>query len=124
MRAAWWFTVLFLLGWVVLQQMQLVYLHSQVEGQSIATSECRLDVEVLRGAMTQATLSYQGVPSHLVKLESSLAGLEHQYDVLLNASRTGWWSQETLAVVGREYLYRQRVLEHEHPDWPTLSVFQ
>lgn len=116
-RLAFWAVAIFLLGWVGLQQAQLVYLHSQVEEQSIASSECRADVEVLRTSLVQATYAYQDVSPHLILLESSLAGLDHQLDVLLNASRTGWWSPELLAVVGREHLYRQRVMAHEHPDW-------
>jgi hypothetical protein len=106
---------------VVLQQMELIYLHNRVSDLGITSVQCSQQIGVLTRQIEQVNLASADMPSHLMWLESSVAGNTYRLDLLINASRTGWWSSEVLALIGREYLYVNRVMQATHPEWAALA---
>jgi len=108
---------IFTLLWVILQQGQLIYLARATATSSAVAAPVRYEVEVLKAEALNWSQACSAYSPRLARLESSLASVNYRSDLLILASRTGWWSAETLALVGREYLYLQRQMEYDYPEW-------
>ncbi len=104
------FFIVFLVCALAMQTLIGVWEGRQDEIQSLASASLRHDVEVLSAEVRAMQHLLDSVPSDVLWLTSSVAGMEYRMKLVVNASRTGWWSDETMALMGREYLYRREVV--------------
>ena len=108
-----WIAYIWLLSCFVLQQGELIYLHKVVAKMNLALATSRTDIEVLSADAVVCKRQLSEALPRLRAAESSTANQAYRMDLLITASRTGWWSSETLALVGREYLYVRQSSERQ-----------
>lgn len=97
---------------VVMLALSVAYLGRQLDSSSLANAQARYEIEILLAEYKEYRLQLGPVPGHVVAIQGDMAALDYRMDILLNASRTGWWSRELLALVGREYLYRKEAMSN------------
>lgn len=111
--AAIWISLLFLAANYILQQGELIYLHKVVAEMNFAHAERRMEVEVLLADTGVCQRQLSEILPRISAAESSAASQAYRMDLLVTASRTGWWSPETLALVGQENLYVKQSSERQ-----------
>lgn len=105
----------FMLGFlglaVILQLLLVSHLDSEVSSSLQVLAQVRYENTQLQAQADAVTRRVNAMLPLVTESAADMAGLEYQMDLIVNASRTGWWSQDVIALLGREYLYRREVKE-------------
>ena len=106
-QAIYEFSLAFLTLCVICLVLFVSHLDNQLNSSLFYMAQVRYDNTRLLEESAAAKRQLGHLLEAELQLQKDMAGLMYRHDLLINASRTGWWSSETLALMGREFLYRK-----------------